>query len=374
MRNRKAGPEMSWKIEVSGESGVAKAAAAASQQDVLDQVSAALQGSTSQISITPEAVTLPESAAPPALSENFWRTLVRRINDGRCTPFLGAGVNYGILPLGGEIAEAWATEKKYPLLDRHDLARVAQYRALTDTDPMECKEDLSRLLNNVNQPPPKSIEDEDQPIRLLANLPVPVYVTTNYDNLMVQALSDAGKQPIRELCRWNQHPKVTAWQSVWKRTPGFLPSEKKPVVFHLHGINDIYESLVLTEDDYLDFLVSMSKQNFVVNMSNRNRQQDKQLLPPGIQDALSGSSILFVGYSLADWTFRVLFRGLINSTEKGLRRVSVAVQLPPASKSNPVNVQAYLSRYFSNMDVQCYWGTAQQFMLELKQKMAQYNN
>ena len=39
---------------------------------------------------------------------------------------------------------------------------------------------------------------------MLARLPLPVYITTNYDEFMVQALSGQHKDPKRELCQWNE--------------------------------------------------------------------------------------------------------------------------------------------------------------------------
>ena len=38
----------------------------------------------------------------------------------------------------------------------------------------------------------------------------------------------------------------------------FKPSPQTPVVYHLHGHRSVIDSLVLTEDDYLDYLVNMS--------------------------------------------------------------------------------------------------------------------
>jgi hypothetical protein len=38
------------------------------------------------------------------LGDRDWEILLRRIHDGKCTPFLGAGINHGVLPLGSEIA------------------------------------------------------------------------------------------------------------------------------------------------------------------------------------------------------------------------------------------------------------------------------
>ena len=71
--------------------------------------------------------------------------------------------------------------------------------------------------------------------------------------------------------------------------------------------------MVLTEDDYLEFLVRM------------NRDASEPLLPPVIRTAFK-DSLLFVGYSLSDWSFRVLFRGLIGSLPAGLGNLSIAVQ------------------------------------------------
>jgi len=44
------------------------------------------------------------------LGDRDWEILLRRIQNGKCTPFLGAGVNHGVLPLGSEIAQRWAED------------------------------------------------------------------------------------------------------------------------------------------------------------------------------------------------------------------------------------------------------------------------
>ena len=68
---------------------------------------------------------------PSRLEDRDWDILLRRIRDGKCTPFLGAGVNAGVLPLGSDIARQWAAQYKYPLEDGTDLARVAQFLAVS---------------------------------------------------------------------------------------------------------------------------------------------------------------------------------------------------------------------------------------------------
>jgi hypothetical protein len=126
---------------------------------------------------------------------------------------------------------------------------------------------------------------------------------------MYLALKNRGRDPKRELCRWNQFVELEE-TSVFKS--GYTPTAANPLVYHLHGHYDLPQSLVLTEDDYLDFLVHLSR--------------DQALLPPAVQRALAGTSLLFIGYSLSDWNFRVLFRGLVGSLGASLGYTSVAVQ------------------------------------------------
>ena len=283
------------------------------------------------------------------LEDREWELLLRRIRDGKCTPFLGAGACYGILPLGSDIARSWAKEYDYPMDDVYDLPRVAQYLSV-QYDSMYPKEELIKDFFSDEKTP--DFSEANEPHGILADLPLPVYLTTNYDSFMVQALEASGKKPQREYCRWNETIKYNP--SIFDDA-GYQPDSQNPVVFHLHGLDKVPESLVLTDDDYLDFLINISK--------------EQNLLPHLIQRAMAGSSLLFIGYSLEDWTFRVLFRGLVNSTESALRRISVAVQLPPdAPESTQRLIQKYRNMYFDKIDIRIHWGNARNFVEELSSR------
>ena len=309
---------------------------------------------------------LDDGHAGNVLAEEHWESLLPRIRDGKCTPFLGAGINQGILPGGSDIARKLAGKFHYPLRDSYDLARVTQFLAVT-RDPMFPKDRILELLAEELEKWQKTIalpdffKAPDEPLGVLADLPLPIYMTTNYDYLMIKALETRQKKPRRELCRWNKYVKDTLKDkpSAFDSVAGFEPTPATPVVFHLHGHDEVPESLVLTEGDYLDFLVNIS------------RQQD--LLPPRIHEALSGSSLLFIGYRLADWDFRVLFQGMVSSMEGCLRRISVAVQLPAEnSKEKHQEAQEYLNKYFGNMKVYVYWGTAKEFAVELRDRWEKF--
>lgn len=42
------------------------------------------------------------------------------------------------------------------------------------------------------------------PPAVLADLNLPIYITTNYDHFMEEALKSRGKQPISDFCGWNE--------------------------------------------------------------------------------------------------------------------------------------------------------------------------
>ena len=58
-------------------------------------------------------------------------------------------------------------------------------------------------------------------------------------------------------------------------------------------------------------------------------------------------------------------------TQPSDRRLSVTVQLPP-SQSPELQERAtqYLSRYFDKKEIVVYWGSAQEFMAELRRRWA----
>jgi len=296
-----------------------------------------------------------------------WDTLAFRLSTKACTPFIGAGASAGFLPLAGTLAEELATQYGYPLPDRTDLSRVTEFVVVTREDGWLPKERIANRIKGARRPDPADASDIH---RVLADLDLPIYLTTNYDDFMFEALkTNAMKEPKREICRWNK---------VLEQLPssfdsGFNPPPTNPVVFHLHGIADNPLSMVVTEDDYLDFLVNTSKDLAV----SPTGPQQRTLLPVRIRSAITNTSLLFVGYRLADLNFRVILRGLLGSLEQSNRRISITVQLKPdgngvsAPEQEEVRrIQDYLEKYFHwTLNLQVYWGPASDFVRDLRRHM-----
>ncbi len=283
-----------------------------------------------------------------SLREQDWTVLLKRIAKGKVTPVIGNGVLDT-----RRIAQKWAKDYNYPLADASELPRVSQFVAVNIGDPLAPKEEILDLLRRE---PPFDPNDPADIHNVLATLPLPVYLTTNYDDRLTRALAAQNKNPRRELCRWNDS--LRGQPSVFDSATGFTPDLSNPLVFHLYGHDGAPESLVLTEDDHLDYLVR-------VPLGKR--------LPSRVAEALASSSLLFLGYRLDSLTFRVLFRGIIHSIEGKLRTLNVAVQMAPDSSDHLEYLRSYYET-FVDVRTTIYWGTPNEFAQELSARWRDFHD
>ncbi|WP_449065235.1 SIR2 family NAD-dependent protein deacylase [Planomonospora algeriensis] len=282
-----------------------------------------------------------------------WQRLINQLRRGDCTPFLGAGA-CRTLPTGTALSREYAARYGYPFADAHNLARVMQYVEAVVRDPVDLKDEVCRLLQSHGRPPPG---DPADPHALLAGFPLKVFLTTNYDNFLHEALRASGKEP---------HSTVSPW---WDAAPADVPvlpepTAERPLVYHLHGTWSRPASLVLTEADYLAYLV---------NMVDASAGDGRHPLPTPVLEAMTHRPLLFIGYSLQDWTFRVLFHGLARSTPRSNKRRHVSVQLMPEvsdSAGDAVDkAKRYLVHYLNGWNISIFLGTAAEFCEELRRRM-----
>ena len=300
-----------------------------------------IQG-TNDKEISEAKITSPRDTGVLSLEDGDWKSLLRQIRKGTCVPFIGPDLcgNVAGYPHKSQIAQKWAEEEDYPLEDRSDLARVAQFMAVKRA-PAYPVERLIDEYENVGQP---SFTDTCEPHRVLAELPLPLYITTNYDNFMSSALRSATipRNVRRDYCRWRQAPNPNAAYET--------PTPANPMVFHLFGHTDVDSSLVLTEHDYLKFLVNISR--------------EQGLVPSLISGAIAEGSLLFIGYQFNDWDFRVLIHTIANYLERNLSKAHVSVVTPDKQQEAAI----YLRLYFRNLDLRVFWGSCQEFVSELKRR------
>ncbi|MFZ0510240.1 MAG: SIR2 family protein [Candidatus Nitrosopolaris sp.] len=116
--------------------------------------------------------------------------------------------------------------------------------AITQGDEQVPKHLLSNELRKIKPP---DFKDRNTPPSVLADLNLPIYITTNYDHFIEEALKTRRKEPISDFCRWSE---VLVWcakeNEINPLHTTYRPTQAKPLVYHLYGDVDYPHSLVLT--------------------------------------------------------------------------------------------------------------------------------
>lgn len=322
----------------------------------------------------------------PGFAEEFnWDTLLRNVMDRVCTPVLGAGLIEPYFGSSREIAQYLAEKHRIPLVAQYrgDLPQVTQYLSVFDEHmprgeliaylkkvlleryggelrPQIDKDSLVDILREVGNI--RRTNDSLEPHKILATLPFEVFITTNPDFLLEDALIEVEKKPVVRVCPWDRTPDTQDTSSCYYQQITQKPNKESPIVYHLFGHLEDMESLVLTEDSYFDYLIGSTLK--------------RNMIPHYVSSVPGKTALLFLGFKLDEWSFRVMFRNLINqeSSMKMKQRFHVAVQVDPEESRflGPKQARDYLRRYFQNWKVSIYWGSVEDFMKEFQQRWKQF--
>lgn len=312
-----------------------------------------------------------EEVAPQPETKSWKETIIDRIGDGKVVPIISNSFANDLAFGSHErLVKGWAKYINYPQFEQpHSLAKIAQYEsvnvagehqlgdedlvkekylkflelallAMARRDPhvssskrAELEEQageltVSQLARHLSYPTLAS--GQENPLLLLADLPLPIYLTTSYHDFLEVALREkARKEPRLEIYRW--HGGLKHIPSVFEKEQDYHPTPEQPLVYHLYGFDAYPESLVLTEDDHLDFLANLSG-----------------AILPRVMQALTQSSLVMLGFSLPAWDFRILFRGVIKARPKKL--ASVAIQLEENDQE-----KEYLQKYLRQVNFEVEW-------------------
>jgi hypothetical protein len=367
---------------------------------------------------------LPNEVPPREKQFEGWKGLVSAIHEGKCTPILGPGLLEGLVGPTREFARRWAMAEEYALApyQQEDLPHVLQFLAVCQGRTYPLNKFAEKLCDEVLRrfrPVPAAAEDpvavlagaagpgavdgpadpnaaahradqllgkaladacrrqrkkrRAEPHGILARLPFPMYLTTNPDTLLEWALDDAGKPFDFGLCRWREpKPEEPEWPKSPFAAKGYSPSATRPLVYHLYGRLDYPGSLVLTEDDYFDYLTG-------IGVDRGKPQGDPThvlttAIPRRVRRTFVENALVFLGFRIEEWDFKVLLRSIMTEpVNAGRERLTteyphIAVQIEPEEgrNANPEEARRYLQKYFSNANITLYWGTVEDFARDLR--------
>ena len=251
------------------------------------------------------------------------------LSEGHVIPFLGSGASLcnqpdavSRIPSAEQLTDRLAARIVFPKTETKDLPKVAQYYSVVG-GPEELYRDLHGIFDHNYSPGALH--------RYLAKIDRPVIVvTTNYDTLIEQAFSDAGKpfdlivhstsSLLGERLLWwphdVDHPSPTSARRI------DVDLDKVSVIYKMHGGIDRKEpsrdQYVITEDDYIAFLTRMTK---------------KTAIPAILAEPFQNRHFLFLGYALKDWNLRVVLNGIERDLRMN-RAKSELLALQGASRSD----------------------------------------
>jgi hypothetical protein len=308
-----------------------------------------------------------------------WQSLASFVQEKTCTPILGPGLIESVLGSRSEIAIRWAEQHGYPMerYYRDALPQVAQYiitqqspaylpvayrgvlqdgilRRYREGMPEELRESKPWSGSQMQQALKLVAElyastNPHNPFKVLAQLRLPIYITTWTLDFMTQALIEAGAEPVVRICPWNK------WISKDKAIFEEEPTPEKPLVYHLFGHMSVPNSLVFSEDKFFDYLIGVT--------------QNKSLIPSAVRAALSSTSLLFLGFQMQDWEFRVFFRFLMAQEGREMLKFfsHAAAQIEPEEDRivDVTRARKYLEEYFEDENIEIYWGNSEEFLKEM---------
>ncbi len=341
-------------------------------------------------------------AKEASVKTGFWEDIMPRVNQGIVIPIISNSFRIeqifrdgnepaipeeGSLSINEQLIAEWAALIEYPMNDSNNLARVAQYYLVEQKDNPRARTKYldflkSFLLEIANEDPdygdiagrlknqiqdlefsdiasqldyPRFPANTEDPLRLLAKLPLPIYVTTSQSDFLERALESEGKKPRAQICFWSGQ--ISSAAPEHRTDLDFTPSIVNPLVYHLYGLEDYPQTLVLSEDDYINFLISMVEDTNTLN----------PIVPLNLRRALGESHLLLLGYNLTDWDFRVLFRFLLKFRRDEFSPRGMVIQLKQTDRniSNVEKSLQYLGRYFDRKKFDIEWNNAEGFIQKL---------
>ena len=247
-------------------------------------------------SILRQEAALELGAVTPSPQDHY-DEVVDAVLAGRLIPFLGSEVT--------DLASRLAYRFEYPD-SVFELPRVSQYVAvMRGSGPLY--DELHELFSAGGVPTAVH--------RFLASLPPllrgrgaphQLIVTTGYDLVLEEAFLEAGEEfdVVAYLAAGRNRGKFCHVDPTGRTTLVDIPNtyatelslERRTVILKLHGQVDRspereWESFVVTEDDYIDYLV---------------RAEMTSVVPVALAAKLRRSHFLFLGYGVRDWNLRVI--------------------------------------------------------------------
>lgn len=276
-----------------------------------------------------------EREAPAeALSTAEWEVILRRIRDGRVVPIIGMG------SLSGDLARALAEKVEYPA-EPNDLASVAEYAVFRWSKEWLCQF-VSTYLAEVRGM---------GLMETLAKLPINLFITTRFDDVLMQSLIAVDKHPLPDY--WHaadgRRPRARNVQSE--------PTASRPLVYYLQGRLEDGESAVLTTSERFELIGSAAA--------------DSEAIPLRVRAKFNVATPVFLDFEPGGAELHMVSAVFQGTAPGVLANQGVLVPARPAA-GHHAHAELLKAEAF-RLGQRPYWGSPEEFVDTLVARWSAYN-
>lgn len=269
------------------------------------------------------------------LSETEWGALLHGIHKGNCILMLGPNIEYirnngNGCTLQNLLAQQLADEMENPPQDCSNFFHLAQLYNLEFG-----RNALEPMVMDFYC---KKKETEYALFSRLASLPFHLIISSNHNLLILEALKKAGKEAICEYYHFRGPKALLVHEG----------NESCPLVYYLYGSVSDPGSLVLTEDNLLEFLETIIS--------------GKRPLPDNIRSKFKKkeTSFLFLGFGFKNWFLRILIHLILKRNSENR-----SFALERFYKTSPIDFQQMVIFYKSGYKIKIIDKNVHDFVEEL---------
>lgn len=226
-----------------------------------------------------------------------WDNLITEIERGYCAIFLGHGL------LCGDDNTTAHTRFCNQLAHEHqDL--IHAYYPEEDFFLFKARQNQRKFANQLGDFYTRSLEPDTNMYRMLAEIPVSLYISISPDNFLEKAIGEAAQMAFFDDPR--------------SRGVEIEASREKPLIYHIFGSVQDSNSILLSHDGLFRFFKTILGEQGLPTTIKKFFREDG-----------AGGEVIFLGFSFKKWYVQLLLRLFNLSTDNQLSRTAYLHGKPP---------------------------------------------
>lgn len=259
---------------------------------------------------------MPETIIPVS-NDLDWEEIIDSIEAEKCVLFLGSGMYQAASCTSFENALGqWlgVEQANHPSIQVYNDDGFFLFR-----EERSHKRNVTRQIKNFYS---QTFPEMDDRLAQLAKIPFNLIVSLMPDNILARKFDELGF-PYQPDFYFRKRPHAKVFEK---------PSRNKPLIYNLMGNIEVPDSIILTHNDFFDYLESVFKGN--------------GMHPEFREELESAERYIFLGLPYEKWYFQILLRVLSVHSEKLKGVVRMALEKLPNDKLETLYAEEFKITFY----------------------------